>query len=119
MKLLYIAGPYSASTREGIEENIKAAQLLGAAVMRALPGCLAVVPHNLGAGLEEQGDYKFWCEATLAVLRKCDGVVLLCNWTQSPGAIAEVNEALKLGLPVVVESLNYAADLRRTFGGAA
>ena len=47
MVLLYIAGPYSASTQAGIEENVKAAQKLGAEVMTAFPGKVLSVGGTL------------------------------------------------------------------------
>lgn len=118
MVLLYIAGPYSAPTQEGIEENVKAAQKLGAELMTAFPGkVLAVVPHSIGKGLEDRGDYKFWCAATLELMKRCDGVVLRHNWHNSPGALGEVDAALRLRMPIVVESENLFADLQHAFGG--
>ena len=116
--LVYIAAPYSAPTQAGIEENVKAAQKLGAEVMTAFPGkVLAVVPHSVGKGLEDKGDYKFWSAATLELMKRCDGVVLRHNWRNSPGALGEVDAALRLRMPIVVESENLSADLQRAFGG--
>lgn len=118
MVLVYIAGPYSAATQAGIEENVKAAQKLGAEVMTAFPGkVLAVVPQSLGKGLEDRGDYKFWIAATLELMRRCDGVVLRHNWRNSPGAVGEVDEAIRQRMPIVVESENLSADMRLAFRG--
>lgn len=116
MVLIYVAGAYSASTQEGIEANIKAAQKLGAEVMTAFPGkVLAVVPQSMGKGLEDRGDYKFWCAATIELMKRCDGVVLRHNWRNSPGAVGEVDVALRMRMPIVVESENLSADLRLSF----
>lgn len=118
MKLIYIAGPYTAETPEGIQENVEAAQQLGREVMSLFPGkVLAVVPHSMGKGLESQGDYAFWCAATLELMRRCDGVVLRHNWCDSPGAVNEVNEAIRQKMPIVVESGSLSADMRLAFGG--
>lgn len=118
MVLVYIAGPYSAATQAGIEENVKAAQKLGAEVMAAFPGkILAIVPHSAGKGLEDQGDYKFWIAATLELMGRCDGVVLRHNWSNSAGAVGEVDEAIRRRIPIVVESENLSADMRLAFRG--
>lgn len=118
MKLIYIAGPYTAETPEGIQENVEAAQQLGREVMSLFPGkVLAVVPHSMGKGLESQEDYAFWCEATIEVMKRCDAVVLVPWWIKSQGAVKEVDVAIRMRLPVIVDSLQLASDLKSAFGG--
>jgi hypothetical protein len=50
-------------------------------------------------------------------MKRCDGVVLRRNWHNSPGALGEVDAALRLRMPIVVESENLFADLQHAFGG--
>lgn len=43
---------------------------------------------------------EFWYEATLEALRRCDAVILVPGWEESKGTVAEVAEAVRLGIPV-------------------
>lgn len=100
MILVYIAGPFSAPTREGVEANILAANRLGVEVARR--GYMPVIPHaNTGfPEMESVQPYSFWIEGTLALMRACDCVLLLPNWLDSSGARGEVEEALRCSMPV-------------------
>ncbi len=98
--LIYVAGRFSAPTREGVEANIHAAALVGLEVAKL--GACPVVPHS-NTSLPEYEDvqpYQFWIEATMEMLRRCNGVVLVPGWEESSGARGEVAEAQRLGLPV-------------------
>jgi hypothetical protein len=66
--LVYIAGPFSAPTREGVEANIAAAVQVGLDV--AALGACPVVPHSNTAHPEFEllQGYEFWIAATK---RKC------------------------------------------------
>ncbi len=98
MKLVYVAGPYRAKTGWGIEENIQAARRIGAEVARQ--GAFPVVPHANTAHYDGINDDRFWLDGTLAMLRKCDAVVLCDGWQRSSGTRGELDEAKRLGLPV-------------------
>lgn len=100
VKLAYIAGPFSAPTREGVEANIARAVALGIAVARE--GVFPVVPHanTSHPDYEQVQPYAFWLEGTMALLRHCHIVVLVEGWRDSSGARAEVAEAHRLGIAV-------------------
>lgn len=100
MKLTYVAGPFSAATRAGVEDNIMRAALVGVEVAKV--GGFPVVPHsNTSHPLYEQvQQYPFWIAATMAMLRKCDAVMLVSGWEESSGARGERKEALRLGMPI-------------------
>lgn len=100
MRLVYIAGPYTAATAIERTGNIHSARERAVDVVRVVPGIFPVVPHLLGAGWEDEGSAAFWYAATLEVMRRCDAVLVLPTWKASKGAVAEVEEALRLGLPV-------------------
>lgn len=98
--LVYIAGPFSATTREGVEANVRRAERTGLVV--ASLGGMPVIPHsNTGAReFEHAQPYVFWIAGTLALMRRCDAVVMTLRWDESPGARGERDEALRLGIPV-------------------
>jgi hypothetical protein len=98
MKLIYVAGPYSAPTPEGIAANVKAAAEAGQELMRR--GWAVICPHSMthnwdiGTGLE----YSHFIAADLELLRRCDAIYLLPDWTESNGALGEAALADELGL---------------------
>jgi hypothetical protein len=99
MLLAYVAGPFTAPTREGVEANIRRAELLGVEVAKR--GVCPVCPHANTAAPEYETSqpYSFWIEATLEIMRRCDVVVFTPDWTKSQGARGEFEEAARLGLP--------------------
>lgn len=101
LRLVYVAGPYTAPTPRGVKKNISLARHCARAVAE-VPGLFPVVPHQLGIGIEEVGDYAYWIEATLEVMRRCDAVYAIPGWEKSKGAVGEVKEAKRLGLPVLL-----------------
>lgn len=112
--LVYVAGPYSAPTSEEIEENCRLARNCGRCIA-AITGVFPLVPHQLGIGIEEIGDYKYWIAATLEVMRRCDAVFAMSTYKSSKGARGEIVEATLIGLPVffaVAEVAEWAASRR-------
>jgi hypothetical protein len=68
------------------------------------------MPHDLippvpAVRAEGIGDYEYWCEATLELMRRCDVVYAMQGWENSKGARGEVAEANKLGIPVIYHDL--------------
>lgn len=100
MKLVYVAGRYTAKDGRTIEENVADARRVGRQVA-AVPGLFPVVPHQLGAGMEDIGDYDYWVQGTLELLRGCHAVCTVPGWEESTGARGEVDEAKRLGMAVV------------------
>ena len=98
---IYVAGPYRAPTRQGIELNIQAARAVGLLCCRK--GWSPVIPHantgHLDAIDPTIGD-EFWLASTMELLRRCDAVVLVPGWEKSQGTRDEIIEAEKRGIPV-------------------
>lgn len=109
VKLVYIAGPFRASTAWEIEQNIRRAEDAGLDV--AILGAVPVIPHSMYRFYHGQCDGKFWLEATLELLRKCDAVLLLPGWHFSSGSIGEVDESRRLQIP----AFEQFADLHKWF----
>lgn len=101
LPVIYIAGPYRAATRAGIELNIQTARRVGA--LAALKGWSPIIPHantgHLDEVLPDMPD-QFWLDATLELMRRCDAVLLCPGWKNSSGTQAELFEARRLALPV-------------------
>jgi hypothetical protein len=96
--LVYIAGPYTAPTDEGIRENIESAWEVGYSVasLEAMP----VVPHMNTAHMDDLHDQEWWLAATMELLMRCDAIYMMDNWRESRGATAERARAEQLGIPV-------------------
>lgn len=101
MPVVYIAGSYRSPTREGVELNIQAARNVGLHCARR--GWAPIIPHANTAHLDAIdpaiGD-QFWLDATMAMMERCDALVLVPGWGKSVGTKAEVRRAGELGLKV-------------------
>lgn len=98
-RLVYIAMPYSAPTKEGIQENVRRAREFAISHFSAFPRCFPLVPHNLGTEIEEIGNNDFWYGATASVLMRCDAVVFGPGWEKSRGCALERGVALNDQIP--------------------
>lgn len=100
MRIVYVAGKFTAPTRAGVEANIAAAERVGLEVAHL--GCMPLIPHTNTAhpGFELAQPYQFWIDGTLELLRRCDALITVSGWESSNGAKGEVVEAQRLGKPV-------------------
>lgn len=97
--LVYVAGPYRAPTMGHILRNIERARQAGMKLVK-VAGVYPVIPHCNTAAFDGLADDQFFLDATLKLLRRCDGVLLLDTWESSAGARGEKAEAERLGIPV-------------------
>ncbi|RKR79191.1 DUF1937 family protein [Marinobacter nauticus] len=106
MKLVYVAGPYRAETREGVAQNVAAARHVGRLCVQK--GWFPVLPTVNTAHLDHDfpglADDQYWLDGTMEMMRRCDAVVLVDGWQYSSGAKAEIEEARKMGLKVYMSS---------------
>ena len=98
MKLVYIAGRYSADDRLSIERNIMCAKEVSLAVMRL--GHVPVVPHIMFDHLLGCESYDVILDSCMEVLSVCDYILMLPGWKDSPGAKQELEYALGAGIEV-------------------
>jgi hypothetical protein len=108
MKYVYVAGPYTAPTPEGVVENVERAVAHATHLLRA--GLYPYVPH-LSHYWEAQHPhhYEVWMTLDFGWVARCDALLRLDG--ESRGADREVDLARQLGLPVfhsVEEVLQWA-----------
>lgn len=110
MKLIYIAGPFRASSSYvpghqdmfKVQENIMAAMKLGLDVAR-LDGAFPVIPHANTMFFTNAALDKVWLDGDLEMLRRCDAILMTSDWERSSGARAEEAFAKEHGIPVFYE----------------
>jgi Domain of unknown function (DUF4406) len=98
MKLIYLAGPYRATTEWALVQNIRNAEALALEVWKL--GVACICPHKNTALLGGACDDTVWLEGDLEMLRRCDAVICTTDWQRSEGARNEVIEARRLKIPV-------------------
>ena len=99
--LVYIAGPYSAPTEEGVEANIAVAR--AAAVAVKLAGFSYFCPHLNSARFERDCPgvpHADWLTQDLLILPACHALLLLPESELSVGALMEWRKAVDLNIPV-------------------
>jgi hypothetical protein len=97
-KLVYVAGPLKADSNIGMLLNrIKAAQI-GAELRRL--GFAVIVPHLESVFTEDTLTEEAWLAHGIAVMRRCDAVVLVPRSEGSEGTQAEIVEAISHGISI-------------------
>ena len=107
MKVVYIAGPYRAADAWLIEQNIRRAEALALEVWRMGAACLC--PHCNTRHFQGAADDALWLAGDIAMLERCDALMLTPNWAESTGATVERGHALARGMPVF-ETLDDLRD---------
>lgn len=98
MKVVYIAGPFTAPTAWGIESNIRGAEMVAFEI--ALRGAMPLCPHTNTRYFHGTCTPEFWYAGTMELLKRCDAVMLTPNWTLSEGAKREWAYAKEHKIPV-------------------
>jgi len=97
-KVIYIAGPFRAPHAWGIEQNVRVAEELALQVW--LIGAACICPHSNTRFFQGAAPDHIWLEGDLAILLKCDFVLMTPNWEKSAGARKERDSAIEHGIPV-------------------
>ena len=101
MKVVYIAGPFTASTAWQIEQNVRRAEEVALKVAKL--GAMPLCPHTNTRFFHGQCTEEFWYEGTLELLRRCDAVYVVEHGDgtyTSVGVTREIYEAKKMQIPV-------------------
>ncbi len=116
MRIVFVAGPYRAATENGVHENIGRARAVALPLWR--PGVMVFCPHLNSAFMGGAQPDRVFLDGALAMLAKCDAVVLVPGWERSTGTQAEIELANRLGIPVYesaddfLDTLEDATDAR-------
>ncbi len=98
MRVIYIAGPFTAPNAWGIEQNVRAAEALGLEVAQL--GAMPLIPHANTRFFHGVGGDINWYEGTLELMRRCDAIIVRAGSEDSKGVRAEIDEAWRLKIPV-------------------
>jgi len=98
---IYIAGPYSAPTKEQRNRDIETARYNCALLMKA--GHYPFCPHTMSAKFDDdfpEIGYEQYMKMYLHWMRFCDSVYPLENWHLSNGTARELQVADRMALPI-------------------
>jgi hypothetical protein len=110
VKVVYIAGPYTAPNAWAIEQNIRRAEEAGMYVAEC--GAMPIIPHANTRFFHGTKTAQFWYDGTLELLRRSDAILLVEDWERSKGAREEREEAERLGLKIfILDELVRNSDL--------
>ena len=98
LPVAYIAGRYRGASENEVYENIQLARRCAVDCWKV--GLVPLAPHMSSAFMGGVASDQAFLDGTMELLRRCDMVVLLPNWRESRGAIAEREEAFRLEIPV-------------------
>jgi hypothetical protein len=100
-KVFYIAGPLNSGAKSQLDRqaNILASERVARAVMLAGGAAINVLRAN--DHMEDvSSDFEFWMSCDLAILAKCDAIVMCRGWDRSDGAMREHEHARSNGIPI-------------------
>lgn len=113
---IYIAGAFRAGSRWEQERNVRAAEEVGMQV--ALAGGVPIIPHSMYRNFDGTLSDHFWLESTMALLRRCDGILLLSSWRKSKGATGEADQAAHTAMPMMTYGASVTAEVLKNWVGS-
>lgn len=103
--LVYIAGKYTADTKQEIKQNIAIVEELAKDVL--LAGFIPIIPHKITSFFDLKfEELKHWKHEDwlnkfcLPLLSRCDTLLLAPNWIDSDGAKIEKEFAFRCNIPI-------------------
>ena len=96
MRLVYIAGAYTARHAYQVKRNIIKADLLAIEVELLGLDLFPCVPHTNTSHHEGTRDGDYFIEGTLEWMRRCDTVLVVPGYEASKGTKGEIEEAMKM-----------------------
>ncbi len=98
MPVVYVAGPFRGPDHWTIENNIRRAEALALDVWKL--GAAAICPHSNTRFYQGAAPDDVWLEGDIAILAKCDALIVTPDWERSAGARCEVEFAKARKIPV-------------------
>ncbi len=98
MKVLYVAGPFRASTAWGVHLNVTEAERWAFWVARL--GAVPMCPHAMYRNYDGTKTGQFWLDATMELLKRCDAMAMIPGWQDSDGSCREYAHAREEAMPI-------------------
>ena len=112
MKLIFVIGPYRATTEWGVHENIAKAEAVALQLWRL--GFSVICPHKNTAWFGGACPDEVWLEGDKEQLRRCDAAFCVEGSENSRGAQGEIALAKSRGIPLFHSFEEIDAWRRRT-----
>ncbi len=97
--IIYVAGAFRAQTAWQVEQNIRRAEAWALHIWKsgkAVPIC----PHSMNRFFEGEAREEVWLTGDIALMLRCDAVLVVQGSDESTGTQAEIEIAERAGLPV-------------------
>ncbi|KKM75580.1 hypothetical protein LCGC14_1388850 [marine sediment metagenome] len=103
MKVIYVAGPYTAVRKCELEDNIRHATRAAKELWQE--GWAVICPHTNSAHFEDtpRTVYNTWLNGYIEILSRCDAIYMLKGWEESSGASFEHATAIARGMEILYE----------------
>lgn len=99
MKLIYVAGPYRASSENMILANITRARYWATLIWKA--GGVAICPHLNSFLMGGVVPVETFLEGDKEIISRCDAILMTGAWRESEGSVIEWNHANRIGKPIL------------------
>ena len=111
MKVVYVAGPFRGPHAWAIEQNIRRAEEAALEVWRL--GAACICPHANTRFYQHVLPDDVFLDGDLAILQRCDAILMLPQWEKSIGAQEERREAIRCQTQVFYSLPDLAEWLTR------
>ena len=105
---IYIAGKITG-------EPIEACKMKFEKISNALRQINAIPINPFKLGLKEHWTFEQCKPFCFKAIRQCDGILMLDDYQDSPGAVQELAEAKKLNIPVYYQCANDYFEIIESF----
>lgn len=102
MKVIYIAGPFRARTQWGITQNVQRAEKATLKLWKE--GWAVVCPHRITERFQGECSDEVFLQGCLELLKRCDAIYMLKDWSTSEGAQEEWRLAREMGIQTIYEA---------------
>ena len=106
--VIYLAGPFTASTAWKIEQNVRAAEEIALDLWKR--GWTVFCPHLNSRLFFGEVNEKQIVNGYLNILKRCDLLLLMPFWEDSKGTKTEADLADEIGIPVVEMGIQRSID---------
>lgn len=97
--VVYVIGPYRGANAWEVENNIRQAEIVTMRV--ATHGFVPLCPHMMFRYFNGTLTEKWWLDATLKLLERCDAATCAPCWEESEGSRAEVDWCRSHHVPIL------------------